>query len=105
MDDALGGEVANHVVGDELVVFGALEAGGDGFEGVHEAEEVFVDVELLCCFGSQGFYVVAPAELEEGFGLDGSFEMKVQLDTWVAYAASRLRRCRCRGSLAFVPSS
>ena len=30
--DALGGEVAEHVVGDELVVGGGVEALGDGFE-------------------------------------------------------------------------
>jgi len=45
VDDALGGEGADHVVGDELVVGGGAEAGGDGLEGGEEAEEVVVGVE------------------------------------------------------------
>ena len=45
VDDALGGEGADHVVGDQLVVVGGAQAVGDGFEGFEEAEEVVVGVE------------------------------------------------------------
>ena len=43
--DTLLGEVAEHVVGDELVVGGGVEAGGDGFEAEQEAGEVVVGVD------------------------------------------------------------
>ena len=46
VEDALGGKSADHIVGDQLVVFGGAEALGHGLEGHEEAEEVFVGVEL-----------------------------------------------------------
>jgi len=48
-------------------------------KGVEEAEEVLVDVEGAGGFGSEGRGVVAAAELEQGLGLDGAFEVKVEL--------------------------
>jgi len=79
MADALLGEVAEHVVGDELVVGGGVEAGGDGFEAEQEAGEVVVGVDAARFGEGEGGGVVALGELDEGFGGDGAFEMKVEL--------------------------
>ena len=80
VDDALGGEGADHVVGDELVVVGGAEALGDGLEGVEEAEEVCVGVEAAGVGEGEGVGVVALGERDEGLGLDGALEMEVELD-------------------------
>ena len=80
MDDALGGEGADHVVGDELVVCGGAEAGGDGLEGGEEAEEVGVGVEAAGVVEGEGVGVVAAGERDQGFGLDGALEVEMELD-------------------------
>ncbi len=77
--DALGGEVAEHVVGDELVVGGGVEAGGDGFEAEEEAGEVVVGVDGAGFGEGEGGGVVAEGELDEGFGGDGAFEVEMEL--------------------------
>ena len=48
VDDALRGEMLHHAPGGELVVFGADEQAGDGFEGFDEAGEIS---ELIEGFG------------------------------------------------------
>ena len=45
MDDALRGELLHHAPGCELVVFGACEPAGDGFEGFNEAGEISEAIE------------------------------------------------------------
>ena len=80
VDNALGGQGADHVVGDELVVVGGLQAGADGLEGVEEAEEVAVGVEGAGVGEGEGGGVVALREGDEGFGFDGAFEVEVELD-------------------------
>ena len=77
--DALGGEVAEHVVGDELVVGGGVEALGDGFETEQEAGEVVVGVDGARFGESERGGVVAAGELDEGLGCDGAFEVQVEL--------------------------
>ena len=77
--DALAGEVAEHVVGDELVVGGGVEAGGDGFEAEQEAGEVVVGVDAAGFGEGEGSGVVALGELDEGFGGDGALEVEVEL--------------------------
>ena len=77
--DALGGEVAEHVVGDELVVGRGVEAGGDGFEAEQEAGEVVVGVDGAGVGEGEGRGVVAVGELDEGFGGDGAFEVEMEL--------------------------
>ena len=62
--DALGGEVAEHVVGDELVVRGGVEAGGDGFEAEEEAGEVVIVVDGAGFGEGEGGGVVALRELD-----------------------------------------
>jgi len=62
--DALGGEVAEHVVGDELVVGGGVEAGGDGFEAEEEGGEVGVVVDEAGLVEGEGGGVVAEGELD-----------------------------------------
>ena len=80
VDNALGGQGADHVVGDELVVVGGLQAGADGLEGVEEAKEVAVGVEGAGVGEGEGGGVVALREGDEGFGFDGAFEVEVELD-------------------------
>ena len=80
VDDALGGEGADHVVGDKLVVCGGAEAVGDGLEGGEEAEEVVVGVEAAGVVEGERIGVVALGERDEGFGLDGALEVEMQLD-------------------------
>ena len=80
VDDALGGEGADHVVGDELVVCGRTEAGCDGLEGGKEAEEVVVGVEAAGVIEGEWRGVVAAGELDQGLRLDGAFEVKMELD-------------------------
>ena len=77
--DALCGEVAEHVVGDELVVGGGVEAGGDGFEAEEEAGEVVVGVDGAGVGEGEWGGVVAVGELDEGFGRDGAFEVQMEL--------------------------
>jgi hypothetical protein len=77
--NALGGEVAEHVVGDGLVVGGGVEALGDGLEAHEEAGEVRVAVDGAGCGKGEGCGVVAEGELEESFGRDGAFEMEMEL--------------------------
>jgi len=62
--DALSGEVAEHVVGDELVVGGGVEAGGDGFEAEEEGGEVGVVVDEAGLVEGEGGGVVAEGELD-----------------------------------------
>jgi hypothetical protein len=77
--DALSGEVAEHVVGDELVVGGGVEALGDGLEAHEEAGEVVVGVDGAGVGEGEGGGVVAEGELDEGLGGDGAFEMEMEL--------------------------
>lgn len=79
VDDALVGEVADHVVGNQLEVVGGLEALGDGLEGHEEVGEVVVDVEGAGRIEGERSGVVALAQLYEGLGQDGAFEVEVQL--------------------------
>ena len=67
VDDTLGGEGADHVVGDELVILGSAQAGEHGFIGFHEALEVLVGVEGAGLGEGEGGGVVALAEGDEGF--------------------------------------
>jgi hypothetical protein len=75
----LGGEVAEHIEGDELVVGGGVEALGDGFEAEEEAGEVVVGVDGARVGEGERGGVVAAGELDEGLGCDGAFEVKVEL--------------------------
>ena len=77
--DALEGEIANHVEGDELVVGGGVQTLGDALEAHEEAGEVGVMVELACGLGCERHGVVAMAELDEGLWRDGAFEMQMEL--------------------------
>ncbi len=77
--DALGGEVAEHVVGDGLVVGGGVEALGDGLEAHEEAGEVGVGVDLAGGFEGERGGVVAERKLDERLGSNGAFEMQVEL--------------------------
>ncbi len=76
--NALGGEVAQHVVSDGLVVGGRVEALGDGLEAHEEAGEVGVTVDGAGFGEGEGCGVVAERELDEGFGRDGAFEVKME---------------------------
>ena len=80
MHHTLRGEGADHVVGDQLVVFGGAEAGGHGFVGFHEALEVLVGVEGAGLDEGERGGVVALAEGDQGFGVGGPLEVEVQLD-------------------------
>jgi hypothetical protein len=80
VDDALGGEGADHLVGDELVVLGGAEALAHGFVGVHEAEEVLVGVEGAGVGEGKRDGIVALGEGDQGRGLGGAFEVEVELD-------------------------
>jgi hypothetical protein len=77
--DALGGEIAEHVVGNEFVVRGGAKALGDGFEAEEEAGEVVVGIDAAGFGEGEGSGVVAEGELDEGFGGDGAFEVEVEL--------------------------
>ena len=79
MDDALLGEVLHHAPGGQLVVVGGDEQPGDGLEGVKEAGEIGEAVEGFGFREGERGGVVAGAELDQGGGKDGAFEMKVQL--------------------------
>ena len=79
VDDALGGEGADHLVGDEGVVLGGAEAGGHGLVGVEEAEEVLIGIEGARIGEGEGCGVVALGEGDEGFGRGGAFEVEVEL--------------------------
>ena len=82
VDDALRGEFADHVVGDEFIVVGAFEASGNGsLNDVHEAEEVLVDDRA--CAQSQRVSGSASwrlAKFEQRCRKNGAFEVKVELD-------------------------
>ncbi len=67
VDDALGGELADHFGGDEGEVVGGAEALGDGFEGHEEGLEIGVDVDLAGGFEGEGLGVVAARRARRGF--------------------------------------
>ena len=80
VDDALGGEGADHVVGDELVVGGSAEACGYGLEGCEESEEVVVGIEAAGVVEGERDGVVAAGEFDQGLRLDGALKVEMQLD-------------------------
>lgn len=106
--DALGGEVAEHVVGDGLVVGRRMEALGDGLEAHEEAGEVGVAVDVARVGEGEGCGVVAEGELNEGFGGDGTFEVKMELgfgetaEPGFRVGLFGLGDCSCAGHLTSV---
>ena len=68
VDDALRGEVADHVVGDELVVVGARRREETALKASMKPLEVLVDVEVAGVFEGERDRVVAGGELEQGLG-------------------------------------
>jgi hypothetical protein len=77
--NSLDAEVAEHVVGDGLVVGGLVKAFGDGLEAHEEAGEVLVAINGPGLFGGEGHGVVGAGEFDEGLGGNGAFEMEMQL--------------------------
>lgn len=77
--NALRSEVAEHVVGDGLVVGGGVQALGDGLEAHEEAGEVGVGVDLACGFEVERVGVVAEGEFDQRLGCDGALEVQVEL--------------------------
>ncbi len=79
VNDALLGEMLHHVPRHELIVFGVAETARDGFEGFNEFGEIREAVERLGIVMSEGYGIVAGAELDEGGRRDGAFKVKVEL--------------------------
>jgi len=76
--NALGGEVAEHVVGDGLIVGRGVEALGDGLEAHEKAGEVGVVVDVARVGEGERRGVIAEGEFDEGFGGDGAFEVEME---------------------------
>ena len=65
-------------VGDEFEVFWSAQPGGDFFEGVQEAGEVGVVVELVDGGEIERRGVVFAAEFDEGGGVNRAFKVDVE---------------------------
>ena len=79
VDDSLSGERAQEFVGDELVVFGSLQAAGDGLEGEEENLGIGIAIEFASLIERERMLVVARAERDERLRLDGAFEVEMEL--------------------------
>jgi len=82
--------VFGEVAGDERVILRVAQERSDPFEGLDEFAEVAVSVSLADFFLSHDDAVTS-CQRADGRGLNGAFEMEVQLCFWQETIRQRAR--------------
>ena len=79
MPHTLQRQAMDHLVGDQLIVGGCLDAFAHGLKRHQEANEIFVDVQRLCGVECQRGSVIALRQLHQRLRHNGAFQVQVQL--------------------------